>query len=145
MKAFVVIGALVLVVVLSIQLSTMYKAKVDLQNRVEYRLDFVDETSMDSVRQDLVADAGKLGVNITPRNIDLIYQDTDVLSYAQKVVGGRLHVPYKNKQVAINIEYEAHVLGFPVHQRVTASKFRQVSAPEAPTSKAAQEVLDSTE
>lgn len=145
MKAFVALGALLLVVVLSIQVSTMYKAKFDLQNRVEYRLDLMDETSLDSVKQDIIADAGKLGIDLTPRNITVVYQDTDVLSYAQKVVGGKLHVQYKNKQVALNIEYDAHVLGFRVHQRVTAAKIKQVSAPEAPTSRAAQELLDSTE
>ena len=145
MKAFALLGALLLVVVVSIQFSTMYKAKVDLQSRVEYRLDLVDETSMDSVKQDLIADAAKLGVHLTPANIDLVYADTEILSYAQRVVGRKLHVPYKNKQVAINVEYDAHIIGFPVHQRATASKIKQVSAPEAPTSKAAQEVLDSTE
>ncbi len=142
MKAILIIVAVILVVYLTSQVSTMYKVKGDLENRVEFRLDFVDESSMDMVKRDLVADAKKLGIDLVPEHIDIEYKDTDVQSYAQKVVARKLDTQYKNKQVGINAEYDAHLLGFPIHQTVTASKVKQVAAPVLPPSKAVQELLD---
>ena len=144
MKAILVIIALILVVTLTVQVSTMYKAKGDLENRVEYRLDFVDEASIESVKRDLIADAEKLGIQLSPAKIGILYQDTDQLQFAQKIVGGKLGAQFHNKQVGINVEYDAHILGLPVHQRVTATKIKQVAAPSLPPRDAAQELLDST-
>jgi hypothetical protein len=97
---------------------------------------------MDMVKRDVVADAKKLGIDLAPEHIDIVYKDTDVRSYAQKVVARKLDTQYKNKQVGINAEYDAHLLGLPIHQTVTASKMRQVAAPVLPPTKAVQELLD---
>lgn len=134
---------LVLAIYLVAQFAMMFKAKSDIENRVEYRLDFVDGTSVASVKRDLVADAAKIGVELKTDNINIVYQDTEDRTYSQKVVGDRIGAEFSNKHVGINVEYDARILGFAVHQRITASKIKQIAAPSLQRNRAAQEVLDS--
>ena len=143
MKITIVLVLVALVIAGTVQGSKLFKANSDLQRRAEHYLDFVDETSMESVKTDLAADAKKLDIDLPTGNIDIVYKDTDVLSYAQKVVGRKLDTQYKNKQIGITAEYAARILGLPLHQRVTATKIRQVAAPTLPPSRAVQELLDS--
>ena len=137
-----VVGVL-LAIYLTMQLSTMYKAKGDLAGRVDYRLDFVDEQSKESVKRDLVEDARKFGIELRPANIDIVYADTEQQTVAEKMVGSRLGAQFKNKQVGISARYEVRILGVPISQTVTASKLKQVAAPVLPPRKEVQDLLDS--
>jgi hypothetical protein len=145
MRTMIIVGlSAALVIALTVQVSKMYKAKGDLAGRAEHYLDFVDENSMDSVKNELAADAKKYEINLSPGRIIIVYRDTDQLTVAQKIVGNRLGTQFHNKYVAITASYDWPVLGWPVRQTLTASHIRQVAAPVLPPSKAAQEGLDST-
>lgn len=138
----VALVALVLVGYLTIKGATAYKAKGDLAQRVEYYLDFVDEASIESVKQDLIRDAERFGIGLTPADIRVVYQDTELQTMAQKMVGGRLGAEFKNKQVAISVNYAVSILGLPWKQEVTDSKIRQVQVRQPPQRRELQDILD---
>ncbi|MEI8315278.1 MAG: hypothetical protein WCG79_07500 [Verrucomicrobiota bacterium] len=144
MRSTIVIVVLLLLAVYAIaQVGTMYRAKDDLKTFAERTLDFVDETTKDSVKVDIVQTAHKLGIEVAASNIDVVYEDADEPSVAQRLVGGRLGAQFINKRVVISLRYVAPVLGLPVHQQITASKIKPVAAPVIPPTKTTQELLDS--
>jgi F0F1-type ATP synthase membrane subunit a len=138
----IIVVALVVVFYLTAKFSTIYKSRGDLQRRVEYQLDFVDNTSMESVKQDLVRDAARFGLALSTNDIHILYEDTTVQSVAQQIVGSRLGATFTNKRVAIDLNYTVSVLGIPFNQSITQSKIKQVAAPRTLPNKAAQEALD---
>ena len=107
------------------QFSTAYKAKSDLEQRVEYHLDFVDETSLTSVKQDIIHDAQKFGVALTPANINILYENTDMQTLAQKLTA-KTGAQFVNKRVAIEVHYTARVVGMPLAQEIAKSKLKKV-------------------
>ena len=143
MKAFIWIVIVVLLITGVVQASKMFKANTDLQSRAEHYLDFVDEASMESVKNDLAADAKKLDIDLPTSNIEISYKDTDQRTMAQKMVGGRLGTQFTNKLITITAHYTARILLVPVTQTVDAHRIRSVAAPVLPPSKATQELLDS--
>jgi len=62
--------------------------------RVDHQLDFVSETTMDSVKQDLIVDAKKFDIDLAPTDIEIVYEDTEQRSIAQGIVGARLDVQF---------------------------------------------------
>ena len=141
----VVVIALVLVGYAAVQASTAYKAHTDLAQRVEYHLDFVDASSIASVKQDIVHDARKLRIDLRPSDIRIIYEDTEQRSVAQQIVGRRLGTQFVNKRIVISVHYPVRILGIPFSQDITRSKIKQVEAPRMPTPPAVQELLDKGE
>ena len=142
MRSTIVIVVVLLLSVYAIaQVGAMYRAKGDLESFVQRTLDFVDETAKDSVKADVIQTAHKLGIEISANNIDIVYEDSDLPSIPQRMVG-RLGAQFANKRVGISLRYVASVMGLPVHQQISASKIRQVAAPVIQPSKAAQELLD---
>ena len=127
----------------TVQISKMYKAKSDLAGRVGHYLDMVDEKSIESVKNDLVTDAKKFEIELSPADINIVYEDTDQRTVAQHMVGNRLGAQFVNKRVVITARYRAKILGLPVSQEVMDSHIRSVAAPVMPPSKATQELLDS--
>ncbi len=144
MKTAIVLAVVVLLIVGVVQGSKMLKANSDLQSRAERYLDSVDETSMESVKKDLAADAKKLGIDLPTGNIDISYKDTNQQTVSQKMVGGKLGAQFTNKLVNITAHYTARILAIPVNQTVAASRIRQAAAPVLPPGKATQELLDSS-
>ena len=143
MRSTIVIVVLLLLAVYGVaQVGTLYRAKGDLETFVKRTLDFVDETTKESVKTDIVQAASKLGVTVLASNIDVVYEDSDAPSIAQRLVK-RIGAQFTNKRVVISLRYVASVMGLPVHQQITASIIRQVAAPVIQPSKATQELLDS--
>jgi hypothetical protein len=125
-----------------VEFFTMHKRRAELQERVTKYLAFVDEHSLDSVRQDLIKDAATLGIRLRPDHIHITYEDTDIRSAAQKLVGQRLGAQYTNKRVVITIEYQTSVAGLPWSQTVSDYAIRQIAAPVLPPRRDMQELLD---
>jgi hypothetical protein len=123
------------------QFSTAYKAKSDLERRVEYHLDFVDETSLKSVKQDIIHDAQKFGVALTPANINILYENTDLQTMAQKLTA-KTGAQFINKRVAIEVHYTARVLGMPLAQGIAKSKLKQVQVRSNNQNSELKQVLD---
>lgn len=142
MKTIVIVLVVLGIIYTGTQALTVYKAKEDLSVRVKHYLDFVDEKSTNEVKTHLVQDAQKLGLALAADNIYITYEDTDIQSMAQQIVGHRLGAQYKNKRVVITLRYTAHVVGVPVAQEVSEFKIVQVAAPVLPPTKQAQELLD---
>lgn len=143
MRNLIVVIVIVLLAVYGVvEYSTMLKRRQELQTRVTRYLAFVDEQSIGSVRQDLIREARQLDIHLTPEDIHITYEDTDVQSAAQKLVGSRLGAQYKNKRVVITIQYRASVAGIPVSQTVSDYAIRQVAAPVSPPRRELQELLD---
>jgi len=113
------------------------RAKDDFETSARHTLDFVDETTKESVKADTVEAAHKLGIDVLAGNIDVVYEDADEPATAQ-----RLGAQFTTKRVVISLRYVAHVMGLPVHQQITASKFRQVTAPVKQPNKTTPEQLD---
>jgi rRNA maturation endonuclease Nob1 len=143
MKKLILVVVVVLLVTGVVQVSKMLKAKTDLQRRVEHYVEAVDERSIESVKQELADDADKLGIRLSPADVEVVYRDTEQKTVAQKMVGAKLGAQYSNKYVEITAEYDARILGIPVRQTVVASHVRQVAAPVLPPSKEMQGLLDS--
>ena len=133
----VIVLALVLVGYVSSKAATMYKAKIDLAERVEYRLDFVDETSTNSIKDDVMHDAKKLGIDLDPANIHVVYENSLLRTVAQQIVGNQLGTRFVNKQVGISVHYVVNVLGISFNQDIIKTKIKQVQErqPENPLQK----------
>lgn len=119
------------------------KAKNDFAERVDHQLDFVSDTTMDSVKQDLIADAKKLDIDLAPADISITYEDTEQRTLAQGIVGARLDVQFFNKRIEINVNYVQHILGIPFHENIIQSKIRQVQAPRREPSPEMKQLLES--
>ncbi len=122
----VIILALVLVGYISSKASTVYRAKIDLADRVEYRLDFVDETSTNSVKDDIVHDAQKLGIDLDPSNINVVYENSLLRTVPQQIVGNQLGMRFVNKQIGISVHYVVNVFGMRFNQDIVRTKIKQV-------------------
>jgi hypothetical protein len=137
-----IVVALVVIYV-GAQALTAYRTKGELAQTVRKFLDFVDEKSIPTVKRDLARDAEKIGIKLSPDNIYITYEDTDIQSAAQRLVGGKLGAQFQNKRVVITVRYTAHIAMLPVPLEVSEFKITQVAAPVIPPSRAAQELLDS--
>ena len=143
MRSTIVIVVLLLLAVYGLaQVGTMFRAKGDLETFVQRTLDFVDETTKESVKNDISQTAYTLGITVIVSNIDVVYEDSDEPTIPQRLTG-RLGTQFINKRVVISLRYVAHVMSVPVHQQITKSEFRQVAAPVVQPNKATQELLDS--
>jgi len=143
MRSTIVIVVLLLLAVYGLaQVGTMYRAKGDLETFAQRTLDFVDETTKESVKTDIIQTAYKLGITVMVSNIDVVYEDSDEPTIPQRLTD-RIGTQFINKRMVISLRYVAHVMGVPVHQQITKSEFRQVAAPVVQPNKATQELLDS--
>jgi hypothetical protein len=142
-------GVIIVIVVLvlgygAIQWMNALKTKGDFAVRVERQLDFVKNDTMDSVKQDLVQEAQKLGIALTPDNIRISYEDTEQGSVAQQLVGKKLGAEFTNKRIGINVHYQARILGIPFGQDITRSGIKQAEAPRMPMRSEERQLLDPT-
>jgi hypothetical protein len=144
-KAFIVVLIIVAVGYGFVEGLKAFKAKGDFAERVNHQLDFVSDTTMDSVKQDLIADAKKLGIDLAPDDIRIMYEDTEQHSVAQKLVGKRLDVQFVNKRSEIDVAITQHILGIPFHWKVIQSGIRQVQAPRREPGPEMKQLLDSTQ
>lgn len=142
--AIILIVAVVVIGYLGVKFGTMVKSKNDLSERVEYRLDFVDETSIATVKQDLAHDAQRFGIELVPDNIDITYTDTERRTLPQKMLEGRV-AQFVNKQIAIKVRYAVRILGVPFHEEISGHKIKQIQAQRVEPNSALVPSLDGTE
>src|SRR5262249_15849493 len=105
MKAAVWILIAVLIGYASVTGMQQFKSNNDFAGWVDHELNYVNENSMDSVKQDLISGAKKMGIDITPNDIDIKYEDTEQRTVAQNLVGKKLAMQYVNKKVTISVDY----------------------------------------
>ena len=142
-------GLIIAVVVVAIgyglvQWMEIFKANSDFADKLDHQLNFVNETSMNTVKQSVIADAKALGIDVTPNDIHIAYEDTEQQTVAQNLVGRKIGVDFVNKRVSITVDYVAHILGIPCHENVTQSGIRQVQAPRKRASPELEQLLDAT-
>ena len=142
--AIILIVAVVVIGFIGVKAGTMFKSKSDLTDRVEYRLDFVDEASIETMKQDLVHDAQRLGIELVPDNITITYTDTERRTLPQKMLEGRV-AQFVNKLVAIKVRYVVRILGVPFHEEISNQKIKQVQAQRVEPNSALVPPLDATE
>jgi hypothetical protein len=142
-KGFITALVLILLVGAGVQWVTNFKARSDFGDRIENSLDSVNDASIRGTAEGLAQEAKKLGITLTADDFEIHFDDTDVQSYAQHLVGSRLGAQFKNKHVSITARYYAHILMIPVREEVSRDKIVQVAAPQLPPNKSAQELLDS--
>ena len=143
MKAFVGILIIILIGCGFVQSLHVLKARGDFADRVDRQLDFVSDTTMDSVKQDLIADAKKYNIDLTPSDIAITYEDSEQRSVAQGIVGSRLDVQFFNKRIEIDVAITQHILGIPFHGKIIQSKIKQIQAPRREPSPEMKQLLDS--
>ena len=118
------------------------KAKTDLAKVVDQQLNSVDDNSQPAVKQKLVDEAGKLGIELSPADIQIKYEDTDVRSVAQKFTA-RI-ATFVNKRAEIKLSYNAYLVGMiPLRQEIEDSRIRQIQARERERPET-QQLLDAT-
>ena len=142
-------GVIILVVVLAIgygfiQATKIFKVKSDFAERVQHELNFVDNSPVSTVKQDLVQEAQKFGIQLDPGNIQVSMDDTEQRSVAQKLVGNKLGTQFTNKRITIKLNYTARLLGIPWGQEITSSTIKQVEAPRMPMPAEERKLLDPT-
>ena len=143
MKSLIVIVIIVVIGCGFVQGLHALKARNDFAERVDHQLDSVSDTTMDSVKRDLIAEAKQLGIELAPSDITITYEDTQQRTLAQGIVGVRLDVQFTNKRVEISADIVQHILGIPFHGNVMQSKIRQVQAPRQEPSREMQQLLES--
>jgi preprotein translocase subunit SecF len=121
-----------------------FKTNGDFTERVIHELNFVDENSMDTAKQDLVNEAKKLGIDLKAEDISIRYEDTEQRTEAQHLVGNKLDVTFVNKLVTITVNYVQPILGIPFHKGITESHIRQIQAPRKEPSPEMKQLLDSS-
>jgi len=144
MKVMIALVVVVLIGYAGLTGMKQFKTNGDFAERVNHELNFVDENSMDSVKQDLVNDAKKLGIDLKPADIYIKYEDTQQRTEAQHLVGNRLDVTFVNKLVTISVDYVQPLLGIPFHKEITQSHIRQIQAPRKEPSPEMKQLLDAT-
>jgi hypothetical protein len=144
MKVMIALVVVFLIGYAGLTAMKQFKTNGDFAERVDHELNFVDENSMNSVKQDLVNDATKMGIDLKPENIYIKYEDTEQRTEAQHLVGNRLDVTFVNKLVTITVDYTQPLLGIPFHKEITQSHIRQIQAPRKEPSPEMKQLLDST-
>jgi hypothetical protein len=144
MKGIIIAVVVVIVGYGFVQWVEIFKTNIDFNDRVARQLDSVDEHSMDTVKQSIVADAKSLGIDITTNDIQITYEDTEQRSVAQNLVGKKIGVDFFNKLVTIKVDYVAHILGIPSRENVTQAHVRSIQAPRKQSSPEMQQLLDAT-
>jgi hypothetical protein len=144
MKGLVIVVVVVVLGYGMVQWMGIFKANTDFAARVDRQVAFVDENSMDRVKQDVVADAKSLGIDLTTNDVHIAYEDTEQQSVAENLVSKKIGVDFTNKRVTITVDYIQHILGIPSHQTVTQTRIRQVQAPRKQVSPEMQQLLDAT-
>ena len=135
---FLAVGVLVVGFFAS-QFSKMVRAKMDITDQVERQLDFVDDQSIESVKDDLVKEADKAGVALNREKVLIVYRDTDQQLYEQRVLGKIAQ--FKNKQVGISVNYQWRILGFGIAQDITRTKIKQIQVRQKELPAEYQELL----
>jgi hypothetical protein len=143
MKGFILLVVAVLLAYAAVTAMKQMKINGDFAERVTHQLDFVSDTSMDSVKQDLISDGQKLGIDVKLEDIHIQYEDTDQHTVAQNYVG-RIGVQYTNKRVTITVDFIQRILGIPFHKEIMDSHIRQVEAPRKTVSPEMNQLLEAT-
>jgi len=144
MKAAIILIVVVIIGYAFVQGLNVYKAKSDFSGRVERELDFVDNSPVATVQQDLVNEGQKYGIQLAPQNVRVSMEDTEQRTVAQKLVANKLGTQYTNKRITIRVNYTAHVLGIPLDEDITSTKIKQVEAPRMPMNPEERKLLDPT-
>lgn len=103
----------------------LFKADSDFTAGVERQLNSVGDTSMESIKQDIVRDAEKLGIDVKSEDIVIGYQDTELQTLPQRLVGPAV-AQFVNKLASINVHYKLRLLGIPIRQEISTHKIRAV-------------------
>jgi len=122
------------------QAGRMVSAKSDLTTRVERNLEFVDENSFDTVKDDLVQTAAKLDVELVPGHIEIVYEDSDQQLYQQRALGKVAQ--FKNKRVGIAVHYQWRIMGFGIRQEISRTRIKQMQVQQRALPKEYQELLE---
>ena len=101
----------------------LFKANGDFTERVERQLNSVGDVSADSIKQDIVRDAEKLGIEVKPEDIVIGYQDTDTQTLPQRLVGSAV-AQFVNKVASINVQYRLRLLGIPIRREISTHKIK---------------------
>ena len=105
------------------------EARGSLAKVVNQQLDFVNETSQATVKQKLVDEAHKLGIELSSADIQIKYEDTDVRSVAQNFTA-RI-AAFVNKRAEIKLSYNAYLaVIIPLRQEIEDFRIRQIQARE---------------
>ena len=144
MKVMIALVVIVLIGYAGLTAMKQFKTNGDFEERIIHELNFVDENSMDSAKQDLVNEAKKLGIDLKPADIYIKYEDTEQRTEAQHLVGNKLDVTFVNKLVTITVSYVQPILGIPFHKGITQSHIRQIQAPRKEPSPEMKQLLDSS-
>jgi hypothetical protein len=127
MRNAIIVLVVLVIGYIGVQAVTMIRNNIELSERVEYRLDFVDEQSIEQVKKDIVEDARQRGVEVLTSDITILYEDTQQLTVPQKMVTGKV-ATFQNKRIVITVKYRPKVAGFIVPQEIVRSKIKQVAA-----------------
>jgi hypothetical protein len=144
MKGFIIAVLVIVVGYGFVRWVEVFKANADFSDRVAHQVDFVDEKSMDTVKQSVIADAKALGIDIAANDVHITYEDTEQQTVAQNLVGKKIGVDFVNKLATIKVDYVQHILGIPCHESVTQAHIRSVQAPRKQSSPEMQQLLDAT-
>jgi hypothetical protein len=127
MRNAIIVLIVLVIGYIGVQAVTMIRNNIELSERVEYRLDFVDEQSVEQVKRDIVEDARQRGIEILTSDITILYEDTQQLTVPQKMVTEKV-ATFQNKRIVIAVKYKPKVAGFIVPQEIVRSKIKQVAA-----------------
>jgi hypothetical protein len=123
------------------QWARIYKARTDLDQVVAEQLNFVDENSQPAVKQKLVEEARKLGIELSPDDIRIAYVDTNERTVAENFTAKI--ATFVNKRVTIQLGYTARLVVIPLHEQIEESRIRQIQAQQRERPEM-QQFLDAT-
>ena len=142
MKGFIIAVVVVVIGYGVVQWMEVFKANSDFGERVDRQINFVNENSMDTVKQSVIADAKTLGIDVTTNDIHIAYEDTEQQTVAQSLVSKKIGVDFVNKLVTIKVDYVQHILGIPCRENVTQARIVSVQGPRKRSSPEMQQLLD---
>jgi hypothetical protein len=142
MKKLMGIIIVVLVGVAGYQLFSASATRLALGTALGQQMDRAEPSAPEKLRQAVIAEAGKLGVELEPSQVLIQVKDSATVSYAQRVVG-KIGLTFQNKHISLTVRYQAHICGVPWAQEVRQERIKQVSVTPPAPQREAQRVLDS--
>ncbi len=141
MRGFIIfLIAIVVVGYASSKAATAFRTKNDFVEHLQTMFDTADNTSVNSLKNDLLQEAKRAGVEVDPANVQVNYVDTDDRTVGQKFVGEKF-AQYKNKRLSVALPYTVRVMGFAWRHEYLNTKIVQIQVRRADPGGQLQELL----
>lgn len=142
MRGLIIFLIVIVVVGLaSSKVSSAYKVKIDFVQHMQAMFDAADNTSVGSLKENILQEAKRTGVELVPNRVQVSFVDTEEHTLAQRMVGGKV-AQFTNKRLTVGVPYVVRVMGFAWQNEFESSKIVQIQARRSELSPEMKQLLE---